>query len=258
MGYCALGGDLVSAQRMRQTCVSVRDGLVAVRAEAERQRWRWTPTCRPNHCTRSVELLACVTDEGRTFDTPPKHVPGLLNDTKAWASCRLLPMTGISSWKVRIDNNDKNFSCASPFGSNVHLGVCDAPNKNSWTVHLSYGNSRFDTRDDMGREFCSKELSEELGKDELLNVNRGISPEPDLNRVDGAVIEVTVDHDRGTLTWRHVTSTGSGPTPATVRIPTGEPLRPHVYINRRYRLPGPAESVTLLSGSASNVSVSLA
>ena len=116
-----------------------------------------------------------------------------------------VPATGRSSWTIRIENTlDDQGSC-------IVVGVCDEACENSWGVHLYHGG------------LCR-------GTAKKIANYRGTPPEPfagvhfarrNIANLRGAAIggsvDVTVDHDRGTLGFR-MNRAGEGPGTYTLAI----------------------------------------
>jgi hypothetical protein len=203
----ALVAHLPSALRLRQTSRALFNRLLPVRAESEARRLQWLPTA-----TSRCE----ISDQGRVAT---KYVG---DGRLPWAASGLLPTEGRSAWSVRIDASVKN-------AGYVDVGVCDTACRNGWGLYLVTG------------------LLGRIALNEQEHSLRGVPPPkgwPDghrkrlmwddsgqptnlRGRAEGAVIEVIVDHDTGTLSFR---INGGPPILALSGFPRGAALRAWVSL----------------------------
>ena len=159
-----------------QTCQGLRAGLRAAVEEASARRLRWQAA----HTLRHD-----ISADGRQLTKT--HANG--HDC-AHAAGPLLPTTGRSAWRIRVDE------CCDDNGdelNNLFIGVCDASCRSEWGLDLHTGCIVHLKRNHKGQivELGDNRASQSLGESVRL---RG--------RATGAVIEVSVDHDLGTIRFR--------------------------------------------------------
>ena len=168
-----LEAHLPAAVRLAtQTCHGLRARLHPVALNARPRRLQWSAA----HTVRHQ-----ISNDGRTLTKT--HANG--HDC-ACAAGPLLPTTGRSAWKVRIDE-------CSDDGEGLFIGVCDAHCRSEWGLEVSAGVLVHLGRNHRGQIVASGDhrASRPLGESVRF---RG--------RAAGAVVEVTVDHDAGTLRFR--------------------------------------------------------
>ena len=192
---------------------------------------------------------ACtISNEGRTLTR-------LGGGGFAWASASLLPKVGTSSWTIRVDQ------AAADWGG-MHIGVCDASGLNAWGICLHSGKMSRRSRDGDGlgvprkqavNKFASRTTRPPAGwpdghGTQVMRDERG-RPASLCGRANGAVIEVLLSHDLGTLSFR-INDHARFPRVAVSGFPRGAPMRPWA---RLYDATG--DRVTLLRnwGGASPV-----
>ena len=173
------------ALRFGRACRDLHSKLEAVRALAEARRLRWLP---------SVAATHEVSDEGRTLTVLRRS-----DDAELWIVGGPLPTVGVSAWKVRVNQS------RSDDGNGLWIGVCDAAARCSWGLFLFSGRLRRISRDAHGKlDFTGRSLLpgypngnyKQVMKDEA---GRRASLRGGAN---GAVVEVLVDHDAGSLSYR--------------------------------------------------------
>lgn len=182
-------GHLPSAVRLAtQTCKSLSTSLQPMLAQARARRLQWLPS----HTIRHK-----ITHGGRTLTKT--HANG--HDC-ACAAGPLLPITGKSAWRVRIeescaDGNDLTNTC--------YIGVCDVSARSEWGLDIGEGKLVHLKRNHKGQivELGDNRSSRPLGESVCL---RG--------HATGAIIEVIIDHDQGALSF----AIDGGPASAPVII----------------------------------------
>jgi hypothetical protein len=174
----ALAAHLRSAthfatQTSRSLCACLRP--VLQEASARRLTWLGSHTLRHD-----------ISPDGRSLTKT--HANG--HDC-AHAAGPLLPTIGRSAWRVRVE-------CCNDDGdgydiNSMFIGVCDASGRSEWGLDLSTGCIVHLKRNHKGQivELGDNRASQPLGDSVCL---RG--------RAAGAILEVCVDHDHGTLRFR--------------------------------------------------------
>lgn len=221
-----LVAHLPSAVRLLQTHKAIREWLGPVHEEAKARRLQWLPET----------LVACqISQDGRTAT---KTTFGFF---VACAASRLLPTSGKSAWIIRVDKGDQ-----------MMIGVCNAACRDGWglipaqgALHRTAvgddGGSR-QAVDASGRRLFHSDVPPPTGwpnghfaqvmKDAAgkLLTSREASDlwRSDLQKHAGSVLEVAVDHDAGTLSYR---VNGGQLLPALSGFPRGCSLRAWVSLN---------------------------
>ena len=174
----ALAVHLRSAVRMATCCSTFRKGLQPCLDEASARRLQWLAT----HTLRHD-----ISRDGLTLTKT--HANG--HDC-AHAAGPLLPTTGTSTWRIRVDqcSNDT----IDETGNNPLLGVCDASGRSEWGIDCCTGCVVHLKRNHKGQIV---ELGEMNRRSESLHESVRLK-----GRAVGAVIEICVDHDMGTLRFR--------------------------------------------------------
>lgn len=167
---------LPAAVRLATLCRRLRAGLQPVVVEATAKRLRWLPSHTMRHR---------ISSDGRTLTK--SHANG--HDCSC-AAGPLLPSTGKSAWRVRIEE-----ACdrGADLANSSFIGVCDASGRSEWGLDLNEGTLVHLRRNHKGQivELGDNRASRPLGDSVRL---RG--------EAAGSVIEVIVDHDLGTLSFR--------------------------------------------------------
>ena len=201
--------DVPSVLRLCQTSRYIRKLLSAPRRDAEARRLRWEQELTVEHDIDE--------SDGRTL-TRRFH-----NVATPWAACRALPTAGgTSAWTVRLDVQKENLG-------HMAIGVCDLAGLCAWGLSPSNGRLWRRSRDADGKYLnnvpppagwpCGQRLQvmvDEAGKPANLE-----------GRADGATIEVIVDHDEGSLSYR---VDGGKVLTALRGFPKGAALRPFAML----------------------------
>ena len=207
--------EVPAALRLLRTCKALQTRLGVVRAEAEALKLCWVE--------EGMELHT-IGEDGLTL-TSRRY-----GSKMPWAAGSLLPTVGRSTWAVRVEKS----RYGDGFG--VNIGVCDAAQRNRWALHLYIGRLYRQKRDEHGNRM--RVIDEETGyikpapppdgyplgnSKQVLFDAEG---EPDclhLGRATGAIIEVCLDHDKGTLSF----SINGGPLQRALDgFPAGAAMRP--------------------------------
>ena len=172
-----LAEHLPSAVRLAtQTCQRLCASLQPVLADAAARRLRWLPSHTMRHS---------ISSDGRTLTK--SHANG--HDCSLAAS-QLLPTTGKSAWRIRVEE-----SCGRghDLNNSSFIGVCDASGRSEWGLDLCEGTLIHLKRNHRGQIV-------ELGD------NRSSGPLSDSvclrGSGSGSTIEIIVDHDKGTISFR--------------------------------------------------------
>jgi len=180
VGRFALSNSPRDVLRLRCVCSGVRNKCGSVRELAEARRLRWRV---------SDDWRWRVSNHGRTIT-----VVGRSADVELWATGGLLPRTGASTWAVRVDHSRSND------GNGLWVGVCDTAARCSWGLFLLSGRMRCASQDADGRldfgaappdGYPSGTYKRVLQSGCLARAGAA-----------GAVVEVTLDHDAGSLSFR--------------------------------------------------------
>ena len=181
----ALALHLPTCLSLRQSCKELREvvdapqagGGRSVRAEAEARRLRWEEAVH-NEISANGQVLTTVVDPDS-------------NSLRPWAYGPLLPVTGNSSWAIKVEP------------TYAIVGVCDAAGLNSWGLRLFHGCLFREYRDANGEEVLPLPPPPDGWPDgpRLLQVVKDEAGNPG-HGATGAVIEVLIDHDNGVLSYR--------------------------------------------------------
>lgn len=202
-------GDLPAAVRMAgQTSKGLRTMLQPVLAEAITRRLQWLPEQTMRHA---------ISNDGKTLTKV------LANGHECSRSAGpLLPTTGRSAWKVRVDVgecSEQNASGAQRVKNNMFIGVCDAHGRNEWGLDLCEGVCYHLRRNHKGQIIAPA--------DRVAQILSENSERADIGSSTGCVVEVLVDHDGGTLSFR---VDGGPPVKAQDGFERGAPLRPYASL----------------------------
>ena len=181
--------DLPACLRLRQCCKTLREvvdapqagGGRSVRAEAEARRLRWEEAVH-NEISANGLVLTSVYDPDSILILP-------------WAHGPLLPVTGKSSWAIKVEQG------------HAFIGVCDAAGLNAWgLIYHVCGHLYRCQRDANGRPVLPYFPSPPDGwpdgdRTQVMKDEAG-NPTSLAGRATGAVIEVLIDHDNGVLNYR--------------------------------------------------------
>ena len=180
--------DLPACLRLRQCCKTLREVIDApqagggrsVRAEAEARRLRWEEVMH-HEISANGQVLTGVKD--------PNSIGIMI-----WAHGPLLPVTGKSSWAIKLEQG------------HALIGVCDAAGLNTWSLKLDHGCLYRCQRDANGRPVLPYFPSPPDGwpdgdRTQVMKDEAG-NPTSLAGRATGAVIEVLIDHDNGVLNYR--------------------------------------------------------
>lgn len=176
IGRSAIANSTRDALRLCQASRSVRIRLEAVRAHAAARRLCWLPSLSANHE---------ISDSGRAMTVLPVRD----DSVEPWVAGGLLPTTGTSTWRLSVDKSKRND------GNGIWIGVCDETATCGWGVFLKSGRLRRACRDAHGK------LDFDAAPPDTL-------PNGSYKRVvfrdaasEGDVVEVSVDHDTGSLAF---------------------------------------------------------
>ena len=200
------------ALRLRQTCKALYARLAPVGEEAWARRLRWVEVEEEGEAA-----IYEVNNEGCALRRLHLQYYG-----GHWAVGEPpLPTEGASSWRVRVDESWRNGALV--IGALV-IGVCDAMRRRAWGLHISNGQLwRLD------RPWAGSVPSgyPDGDKKQVLKKADG-QPDNLQRRARGAIIEVRVDHDAGTLSF----SVNDGPPLLALSgFPKGEALLPWALLS---------------------------
>ena len=179
--------DLPACLRLRQCCKTLREVIDApqagggrsVRAEAEARRLRWEEVMH-HEISANGQVLTGVKD--------PNSIGIMI-----WAHGPLLPVTGKSSWAIKLEQG------------HALIGVCDAAGLNTWSLKLDHGCLYRCQRDANGRTVFSQPPPDGWPDGTPVRVMKDEAGNPTslVGRATiGAVIEVLVNHGEGVLSYR--------------------------------------------------------
>ena len=200
-----LASDLPSVLRLRQACKTLRSKLEPVRAEAEARQLRWMPDATVGHS---------ISNKYRTLTS-------VSTGEYPWAAATLLPTVGQSFWRVRVDVR------ANEEDGGMLLGVCDQAGNHAWGLDLAEGKLFRASRGGDGvpiRSVTPAGWPNGHGVQVMRN-ERGRAASL-RGKASGAVVEVRVDHDAGTLAYRINESLPFEALPKGRGFPIGAALRP--------------------------------
>ena len=213
VGCAVLVNSPRDALRLYQTCRNVCQSLGRMKALVEARRLRWLPELTAEHE---------ISDDGRTL-TCTRSAGS--DDLLPWVSGGLLPNQGKSAWKVRVLRSLRND------GNGMFVGVCDATSCWAWGLFLFSGRLRRVTRDANGKIDLGAQPPDGLPNGNYQQIIKNPDGRPGhlKGRATGALIEVSVDHDAGTLCYR----IGGGPSllalPPPDRPPHLSRMEPRVF-----------------------------
>jgi len=181
VGYDTLANNVRDLLRLCQTCQTLREKLEDVRRLAETRRLY----CLPELTAKQI----VISNDGRTL------TPASCTDDVPWVSGRLLPTVGRTAWKVRVDNSQCND------GNGMWIGVCDAEARCSWGLELYSGRLRCICRNPDGKlDYGPPPEGYPNGNYTTIVMRNNAGRHTDMKgRATGAVVEVVLDHDTGTL-----------------------------------------------------------
>ena len=207
--------DLLTAIRFCQVSKNTYTNLLEVRTSVEARRVRWLPELNNRKFT--------ISDDGCAITCR------IRNDACEWASGSLLPTTGRVSFRVRIkDLSDKYW-----FGS-IYIGVCTEANTDAWgfcpLTTLSIGRfHRYANGKRCDGSLHGPPANYPNGHETKLMFDEAGRPTRLLmSELQGAVIEVIVDHGEGSLSFRVNDGSVLGP---LLGFPRGAQLRPWLQCN---------------------------
>lgn len=208
IGKHVLSTDLPCALGMCQVSHRLHEVLASsMAAQAERRRLRWLADLTVGH--------EIVDRECRTLQR------NVLSDGDPWAVGPVLPTTGCSSWALRI------LQSAGNRGS-MFIGVCDARCQCYWGLYPHTGELLRGTRSiHTGEAIPNAPPPPGFpdGHRRRVLVDSSGLPDSLHGHASGSVIEVTVDHDAGELSFA---INGGRRFHALSGFPAGAALRPWV------------------------------
>jgi hypothetical protein len=223
IGRHLLAAQLPDALRLAQACRHLHRALEPVTATALARRLQWIA---------ELSHAGEVHEEGRVLTTVASD--GRLS----WAAGSRLPTSGRSLWGVQVERSRWN-------QGDMLIGVCDAAARCGWGLYLYNGELYRQCRDANGA--YAHDAPPPVGyphgriggqRARLMRDSAGL-PSSLFGEANGAVVEVLIDHDEGTLGFR----INGGPTLAALRgFPPGATLRPWIRSN----CPEAADSVSLV------------
>ena len=212
-----LTDSLPSALRLCGANSALWSRLEPVRVAAAARRLQWvilscpgilsssgssSPACSLSNCERTF-----------TFNRGPVIGP--------WTAGRLLPTSGTSSWRVRVD-------CQSTAGGGLCIGVCDEECRHHWSMYqlvdrpycsLSTGMLQHGSQGIWAYPHDRVENSMPVGYPGPAPSNRRIRPAPRYRDV----VDVSMNHDTGELAF----GVNGGPRQIAYRgFPPGAAVRP--------------------------------
>lgn len=192
--------------------------LLGVRIAAKSKLLRWLPEL-------SINRLYLLKKEGRALTTNYGHPHFRLKDCyeHAWAAGSLLPTVGRVSFRVRIDFSKYN---------DAIIGVCTAGNTHAWGLRPGTGYLKRRMFNSRGEVYLGSESAQPANYPDgegtqifKTRLKRGGRPIP----ITGKVIEVSLDHRKGSLSFKVNDSPMSLP---LYGFPKGARIRPWVDLNR--------------------------
>lgn len=199
-GVQALVQDGRSLLRFLQASKRLQHLFKPLRLRAEERRLRWDA---------AVTLKHTISGDGRTLTAV--HGDG---GVTPWAAGCVLPTAGKSAWKVQVETSSQNIG-------HIVVGVCDAAAaRHGWGLALSNGHL---CRYVLWATSSNKHLCREAdgsfhfralppisldrqdwpdGHGEQVMKDEAGQPADLVGRAVGAIIEVLVDHDEGTLSFQ--------------------------------------------------------
>ena len=185
LGGAVLASSPRDALRFCQACRALRAKLERLQALIESRRLRWLPEMTAEHSVDDGLTLACTRARG-------------CDDKLPWAAAGLLPTVGTSRWTVRVVRSLAND------GNGCWIGVCDAAARCAWGLFLYSGRLRRISRDGHGKVDFDASPIEGFPNGNYKQVIKDMDGRPASLRgkATGALVEVLVDHDAGTLTYR--------------------------------------------------------
>ena len=211
MGCAVISNSARDAVRLCQVCQTLRVKFEGLKALAEARRLRWLPNMSAEHL---------ISQDGRSLTCT--RSPGS-DDILPWVTGGLLPVQGRSAWTIRVlcatntslppASISRSASHLNPLtfflharqvvrslrndGNGMWIGVCDATARCAWGLFLHSGRLRCVCRDAHGK--IDFEASPIPG---FPKVNyRQVIPRSKGGSTTGALVEVLLDHDAGTLSY---------------------------------------------------------
>eukprot|EP01048_Picozoa_sp_COSAG05_P007544 COSAG05_NODE_535_length_8871_cov_311.345759_2_plen_247_part_00 len=185
MGRAALANNPRDLLWLAQTCQTLYSKIETARLLAEARRLCWLPdlTSKQIH----------ISDQGRTLS-----VACCDDSIEPWVCGRLLPTAGTSAWQVHVDRSRCND------GNGMSVGVCNAEARCCWGVFLYSGRLRCISRDADGKvDYEPPPKGYPNGNYTTVVMKDGAGQRTNLTgKANGATIEVSIDHDAGTLGYR--------------------------------------------------------
>ena len=161
-----------------------------------------------------------ISDEGRALT-----VATCDDSIEPWVSGKLLPLVGKSAWKVRVDRSKKND------GNGMCIGVCDAEAYCSWGLFLYSGRLRCVTRDAEGKlDYEPPPAGYPNGNYTTIVMKDDAGQRMGLGgKANGAVIEVLLDHDAGTLGYHINCGPYLAALPLEIKDPGNSERKPRTF-----------------------------
>ena len=186
IGCAALANNPRDALRFCQSCRFLCHNLERLKVLVQARRLRWLPELTAEHeVSDDGRSLTCTRSAGNDALLP-------------WVSGGLLPMVGKSVWTIRVLRSCRND------GNGIFIGVCDAASHWAWGLFLFSGRLRRIARDSDGKVDLGAPAPDDLPNGNYEQIMKDPTGRPaDLRGgATGATIEVRVDHDAGTLSYR--------------------------------------------------------
>jgi len=201
----APSADLV---RLRQACRILRSRLESLRFQAQATQLRFVSDGPREDGT----VGHMISNKGRELTSLAQVHPDSDDDipTIAWAHATQLQTHGLSFWRVRIDKRIHEVKGWDEQGG-VMVGVCDVESRHAWGLDLGQGKLLRVTREAItasrgyynvvvGRGVTRRGWPDGHGT-QVLKDERG-QPTNLTGKMNGAIIEVRLDHDHGSLAFR--------------------------------------------------------
>jgi len=193
VGEAILALNLPAALQLRAASVHHRQLLESLKAKAEQRRLRWLPQLSSLPSTHPAFYQIC--NEGRTVRRVPFHRGWV------WAVGSLLPTQGKSSWRVRVDQLGEISK-----GGSLCIGVADEAARNAWGLSIPSGQLHISQRDAEGHPVIPAEPAPKPFPNgdgaQVLEYRNHRLVDPNSFPCNGWIIEVLLDHDKGTLAFR--------------------------------------------------------
>lgn len=181
VGHDLLVGSVRDLFCLCRSCQILHAKLKLLRVLAEARRLRWLRKATSEH--------VAIGNDGRTLT-----VVSCNDRIQPWGTGRMLPTSGKSKWKLRVDRS------RSDDGNGMWIGVCDAEARCSWGLSLYTGRLRCISRDADGQNDYGPPPEGYPNGNFTMVMKEVDGKRTDLHAgATGAVIEICIDHDLGTL-----------------------------------------------------------